>query len=84
VGRCHGDGDVRPPAVHAHRPQERRDHFQGLAKRNLYDSPMVRQARGPADYFATDIARVVKDYDIDLVIWPGIWVTKTALPAPAS
>jgi len=45
--------------------------FRGLAKRNLYDSPMVRQARGPADYFASDIARVVKDYDIDVVIWPG-------------
>ncbi len=45
--------------------------FKGLAKRNLYDSPMVRQARGPADYFASDIARVVKDYKIDCVIWPG-------------
>jgi len=45
--------------------------FQGLAKRNLYDAPMVRQARGIADYFASDIARVVKDYKIDAVIWPG-------------
>jgi benzoyl-CoA reductase subunit B len=45
--------------------------FRGLGKRNLYDSPMIRQARGPADYFASDIARVVKDYDIDVVIWPG-------------
>jgi len=45
--------------------------FQGLAKRNLYQSPMVRQARGVADYFASDIARVVKDYDIDVVVWPG-------------
>ncbi len=45
--------------------------FKGLAKRNLYQSPMVRQARGIADYFASDIARVVKDYDIDCVIWPG-------------
>jgi len=45
--------------------------FKGLAKRNLYESPMVRQARGIADYFATDIARVVKDYKIDCVIWPG-------------
>jgi benzoyl-CoA reductase subunit B len=45
--------------------------FRGLAKRNLYDSPMVRQARGPADYFASDIARVVKDYKIDCVVWPG-------------
>lgn len=45
--------------------------YKGLARRNLFESPMVRQARGPADYFASDIARVVKEYDIDCVIWPG-------------
>jgi benzoyl-CoA reductase subunit B len=43
----------------------------GLAKRNLFDSPMVRQARGVADNFANDIRRIVKDYKIDVVIWPG-------------
>jgi len=45
--------------------------FRGLAKRNLYDAPMIRQARGVADYFANDIERIVKDYKIDCVIWPG-------------
>ncbi len=45
--------------------------FLGLAKRNLYDQPMIRQARGVADLFASDIARIVKDYKIDAVIWPG-------------
>jgi hypothetical protein len=42
-----------------------------LAKRNLFDSPMVRQARGAADNFANDIKRIVRDYKIDVVIWPG-------------
>ena len=43
----------------------------GLAKRNLFDSPMVRQARGVADNFAGDIKRIVQDYKIDVVVWPG-------------
>jgi benzoyl-CoA reductase subunit B len=42
-----------------------------LAKRNIFDAPMVRQARGVADNFANDIRRIVKDYKIDVVIWPG-------------
>ena len=45
--------------------------FQGLAKRNLIDPPMVRQARGIADNFLSDIERIVKDYQIDCVILPG-------------
>jgi len=45
--------------------------FRGLAKRALCDVPMVRQARGVADNFASDIQRIVKDYKIDCVIWPG-------------
>jgi hypothetical protein len=45
--------------------------WRGLAKRNLFDSPMVRQARGVADNFAGDIRRIVKDYKIDVVVWPG-------------
>lgn len=45
--------------------------FRGMAKRSLSDIPMVRQARGVADNFANDIVRVVKDYKIDCVIWPG-------------
>jgi len=45
--------------------------FEGIAKRSLADIPMVRQARGVADNFVYDIVRVVKDYKIDCVIWPG-------------
>lgn len=42
-----------------------------LAKRNLLDVPMIRQARGTAENFSGDISRIVKDYKIDAVIWPG-------------
>lgn len=45
--------------------------FQGLAKRNLVDPPMVRQARGFVDNFLNDVERIVKDYKIDCVIHPG-------------
>jgi len=45
--------------------------FHGLAKRNLLDAPMIRQARGTAENFSNDIGRIVKDYKIDCVIWPG-------------
>ena len=45
--------------------------FKGLAKRALSDVPMVRQARGVADNFLSDIRRIVKDYKIDCVVWPG-------------
>ncbi len=45
--------------------------FHDLAKRNLMDTQMVRQARGLADNFLSDITRIVKDYKIDCVIWPG-------------
>jgi len=45
--------------------------FEGLAKRNLIDAPMIRQARGIADNFSNDIRRIVKDYKIDCVVWPG-------------
>ena len=45
--------------------------FHDLAKRNLLDAPMIRQARGTADNFSGDIRRIVKDYKIDCVIWPG-------------
>ena len=45
--------------------------FKGLAKRNLVDPPMVRQARGIADNFLADIFRIVKEYKIDCVVWPG-------------
>jgi hypothetical protein len=45
--------------------------FHDLAKRNLLDSPMIRQARGTAENFSNDIRRIVKDFKIDCVIWPG-------------
>lgn len=45
--------------------------FKGFAKRVLMDPPMVRQARGFADNFLNDITRIVRDYKIDCVIWPG-------------
>lgn len=45
--------------------------FHDLAKRNLMDVPMIRQARGTAEHFSGDIARLVKDYKIDAVVWPG-------------
>lgn len=45
--------------------------FHDLAKRNLMDSPMIRQARGTAENFSNDIRRVVADYKIDAVILPG-------------
>ncbi len=45
--------------------------FKGLAKRNLIDPPMVRQARGIADNFLHDIEGLVEDYKIDCVIVPG-------------
>jgi len=45
--------------------------YYDLAKRNLVDAPMIRQARGTAENFAEDIRRIVKDYKVDVVIWPG-------------
>jgi hypothetical protein len=45
--------------------------FRGLAKRALFDEPMIRQARGVAENFLADIRRVIKDYKIDCVVWPG-------------
>lgn len=45
--------------------------FRGLAKRNLLDPPMVRQARGVVEGFLGDLTRIVKDYKIDCVILPG-------------
>jgi benzoyl-CoA reductase/2-hydroxyglutaryl-CoA dehydratase subunit BcrC/BadD/HgdB len=45
--------------------------FRDLAKRSLTQVPMIRQARGVADNFLADIERIVKDYKIDCVIWPG-------------
>jgi len=45
--------------------------WRGLAKRGLFDTPMVRQSIGTADGFVNDLVRIVKDYKIDVVVWPG-------------
>ena len=45
--------------------------FRDLAKRNLVDVPMIRHGRSTADAFVSDTRRIVKDYKIDAVIWPG-------------
>jgi hypothetical protein len=45
--------------------------FRGLARRAFEDGPMVHQARGLADNVIHDITRVVKDYKIDCVVFPG-------------
>jgi benzoyl-CoA reductase/2-hydroxyglutaryl-CoA dehydratase subunit BcrC/BadD/HgdB len=45
--------------------------WRGLAKRNLLDTPMIRQARGTVENFVNDIERSVRDFSIDCVIWPG-------------
>lgn len=45
--------------------------FRGLAKRAFGDSPMVHQARGKADNVVYDLTRIVKDYNLDCVIFPG-------------
>ncbi len=45
--------------------------WRGLARRGLFHTPMVRQAIGPAEGFVNDLVRIVKDYQIDVVVWPG-------------
>ena len=45
--------------------------WKGLAKRNLLDTPMIRQAQGTVERFIYDIERIVKDFSIDCVVWPG-------------
>lgn len=45
--------------------------FQGLAKRNFIDPPMIRQARGFVDNFLYDLERIIIDYKIDVVLHPG-------------
>jgi len=45
--------------------------FHSLAKRCLNQYPMIRQARGVADCFLTDMERIVKDYKVDCVVWPA-------------
>jgi len=45
--------------------------FRGLAKRAFQDGPMIHQARGLVDNVINDITRIVRDYKIDCVIFPG-------------
>lgn len=45
--------------------------WTGLARRGLFESPMARQAVGPAQARIDDLVRIVKDYRIDAVVWPA-------------
>jgi len=45
--------------------------FRGIAKRALLHGPMIHQARGLADNVIHDITRIVQDYQMDCVIFPG-------------
>ena len=45
--------------------------FRGLARRAFQDGPMIHQARGLADNVISDLTRIVRDYKIDCVIFPG-------------
>jgi benzoyl-CoA reductase subunit B len=45
--------------------------FRGLAKRAFQHPPMIHQARGLADNVIHDITRIVQDYKMDCVIFPG-------------
>ncbi|MBN2100012.1 MAG: 2-hydroxyacyl-CoA dehydratase, partial [Dehalococcoidia bacterium] len=45
--------------------------LRGLAKRALQHGPMIHQARGLVDNVISDIRRIVTDYKIDCVIFPG-------------
>lgn len=45
--------------------------LMGIARRMTSEVPMIRQARGSVDVFLEDITRIVSDYSIDLVIFPG-------------
>jgi benzoyl-CoA reductase subunit B len=45
--------------------------FRGLARRNLYELPMVRQVRGTVDTLTNDLVQVVREYKIDCVVWPA-------------
>lgn len=45
--------------------------WMGLAKRATYDFGMPRIALGSADLYRQDTIRVVKDFSMDAVIWPG-------------
>jgi benzoyl-CoA reductase/2-hydroxyglutaryl-CoA dehydratase subunit BcrC/BadD/HgdB len=43
----------------------------GLARRALFEAPMIRQAVGSAQARVDDLVRIVKDYRIDAVVWPA-------------
>jgi len=45
--------------------------FEGLARRAFQDPPMIHQGRGLADNVVSDITRIVKDYKMDCVVFPG-------------
>jgi benzoyl-CoA reductase/2-hydroxyglutaryl-CoA dehydratase subunit BcrC/BadD/HgdB len=45
--------------------------WTGLARRALFEGPMARGAIGTAQARVDDLVRIVKDYQIDAVVWPS-------------
>jgi len=45
--------------------------LRGLAKRAFQHGPMIHQGRGSVDNVVLDIQRIVKDYKVDCVFFPG-------------
>ncbi|ACL19160.1 2-hydroxyglutaryl-CoA dehydratase D-component [Desulfitobacterium hafniense DCB-2] len=43
----------------------------GLARRALHEVPMIRQGRGTVEVMIEDMTRIIKDYTINCVFWPG-------------
>ncbi|MCL5057016.1 MAG: 2-hydroxyacyl-CoA dehydratase family protein [Actinobacteria bacterium] len=43
----------------------------GLARRALSEVPMIRQGRGTVETMIEDMTRIIRDYSIDCVIFPG-------------
>ncbi len=45
--------------------------LRGLAQRWLSEVPIIRQAHGTADSYTEDIRRLVQEFAINCVVWPG-------------
>ena len=52
-------------------PTNEKTMLKGLARRGLWETPMVRQSKGTVDLIIQDITRITRDYKIDCVIGPG-------------
>ena len=47
--------------------------FYGIARRAVFEVPMIRQGRGFVDVLIDDLTQMISDYHADVVIAPGIW-----------